>query len=1066
MCETWHTNEIQPKFSMNHRTIDIKAVKTATKGRASGGLLITYDVKKYSNVETIAEHNNYIFIKLSICGQIYIIGNVYINQATDTQVIFNELEELLQIYSELYKEASIIVGGDYNARIADKGTCDENQLPVKGLFANKRESLDSVFNSRGRDLIDFCEKNELFIINGRFPGDWPSQFTYVGAQGTSVIDIAVCNVKALYKIKDFNVSQQLTKSDHLPISIVLDIYEKSIFDKKEKLKWKENSCNNFVNKMQYLSNVASINLDLNDMALNLVNSIKSVAKEVNMCIKVGSNKIKKKSQIWYDDSCKEYREFLDKEFKKVKELKFPRELVADLHLIRNNYYKFINEKKESFLYNKVTLLCNSRESKVFWENINSFRLVEKTETNCIDLPTWSQFFKNVYSPKPNRRDLVLQTNTICPALDGEITLDELNLALKKCKSGKAPGADEISNDFLKNLPNNWILYILLLFNKILKEEKVPIFWGDIITKMLYKKGDMLNPENYRPISLVNTIVKLFTIILFSRIAKWAESNGKLPEWQAGFRSKRSTTDHIFVLNCIVQMQLRKKGGKLYGLFVDLKRAFDSVSHDLLWKKLSNLGMSSKIIKIIASLYINANMAVKTPEGLSENCKINQGLLQGETLSPILFALFIADIEQFLIGRGVRGVSLNHLVEAILLAFADDMVFLSDSYIQLKSIVKHLQDYFTLNELDLNVQKTNIVLFQKGGHGHKKKLSPVLYKGKEIEFVKSYVYLGVPFTQSGTYEMASKHFISKGKNAIQPTVNIINKMQITNSNVINKLFKALVISTALYAAPVWSARHMNDLGIVQNSYYKKLLCMPLNTPGYSIRVEMSVERIELIIFKNVLNYVQKILKMDENRYPRICFNRIRALAQYDSSKGKYNWANQIKTHFFETIGRSDFWENITAESIKLERENLVEALRQNLYKNDVDSCKISTSLTILPALIHVGSIIKYLDLKVPLKFKKIIAQLRMHNQYCPRIIINKEKHITNSQSYCEYCIDQDSLFHSLIYCKYFENERTIYLNEIALSVDQKSQVFCNYLNNLNESKIRKLVKFICIILSKK
>ena len=64
---------------------------------------------------------------------------------------------------------------------------------------------------------------------------------------------------------------------------------------------------------------------------------------------------------------------------------------------------------------------------------------------------------------------------------------------------------------------------------------------------------------------------------------WAEKNKKIPEWQAAFREGRGTSEHIFALNAMIQNQLRKKGGKLYALFVDLKGAFPSVSHELLWK---------------------------------------------------------------------------------------------------------------------------------------------------------------------------------------------------------------------------------------------------------------------------------------------------------------------------------------------------------------------------------------------------------------------------------------------------------------------------------------------------
>ena len=112
----------------------------------------------------------------------------------------------------------------------------------------------------------------------------------------------------------------------------------------------------------------------------------------------------------------------------------------------------------------------------------------------------------------------------CPELDDEITLTELINAIKKCKLKKAPGVDEVSNEFLKNLPSNWLMYIYVLFNKIRKEEKIPDSWTKIIVKMLYKKGDKNQPENFRPISLVNTILKIFTMILHIRLNRWAEEN--------------------------------------------------------------------------------------------------------------------------------------------------------------------------------------------------------------------------------------------------------------------------------------------------------------------------------------------------------------------------------------------------------------------------------------------------------------------------------------------------------------------------------------------------------------
>ena len=132
----------------------------------------------------------------------------------------------------------------------------------------------------------------------------------------------------------------------------------------------------------------------------------------------------------------------------------------------------------------------------------------------------------------------------------------------------------------------------------------------------------------------------------------------------------------------------------------------------------------------------------------------------------------------------------------------------------------------------------------------------MYNGIEIKFENQYVYLGVPFVQSGTFDAITKLFMSKSKKAIQPVLKIINNLNYVNLNTCNKLCDALVKSILLYAAPIWSPRHLKDMEKIQNAFYKKLLFLPQNTPGYAIRLETGVERMEIKIFKIILNYIHK------------------------------------------------------------------------------------------------------------------------------------------------------------------------------------------------------------------
>ena len=100
-------------------------------------------------------------------------------------------------------------------------------------------------------------------------------------------------------------------------------------------------------------------------------------------------------------------------------------------------------------------------------------------------------------------------------------------------------------------------------------------------------------------------------------------------------------------------------------------------------------MSTKLINVLANLYSKATLQVNTPEGMSNTCPISEKLQQGELISPLMFALYISDIESFLEAERIGGVSLNHWMDIIVLAFANDSVFLLGSQIQMKKNAKIL-----------------------------------------------------------------------------------------------------------------------------------------------------------------------------------------------------------------------------------------------------------------------------------------------------------------------------------------------------------------------------------------
>lgn len=258
-----------------------------------------------------------------------------------------------------------------------------------------------------------------------------------------------------------------------------------------------------------------------------------------------------------------------------------------------------------------------------------------------------------------------------PVLDAQISSEVLMNSIHSSKGGSAPGPDMIPFECFKALPANWYNYLLNLLNTVWAHETFPINWGLIKLIPIFKKGDPTVPTNYRGIALVNCITKIFTKILCTRLSTWAESNRILPDEQFGFRAGRSCVDAVFLLNSAINIQLRAPNSQVWVIFVDFMKAFDSVSHQLLYLKLLRCGVSPKFIRVIKKIYDVAKVFICQQNAQSEDINVNRGVLQGEKLSPLLFSLFVYDVLDFFRLRGASGICLDGDKDLLMVLYADD-----------------------------------------------------------------------------------------------------------------------------------------------------------------------------------------------------------------------------------------------------------------------------------------------------------------------------------------------------------------------------------------------------------
>lgn len=612
--------------------------------------------------------------------------------------------------------------------------------------------------------------------------------------------------------------------------------------------------------------------------------------------------------------------------------------------------------------------------------------------------------------------------TFDPTLDREISLTELSNCTRRLKLGKASGSDGITGEFLRSLPEAWLIYLHGIFNKILDTEILPKSWSKILLFMLHKKGDRSDPLNYRGIALINVLTKIFTQIICDRLTVWIGNTDILPEEQSGFRKDRGASDNLFTLFSAIHIQLRRKGSKTYALFVDFKRAFDSIPQQLLWLKLYRLGISSKIIRIIKSLYDAAKLCVRSTTGNSEEVDVTEGVLQGEILSPLLFIIFLADITKYFRDNGVRGIDLDNFRDLLMLLYADDIVLFAYSSSDLRRKLKIFQNYCTENGLTVNTSKTKIIVFRAGG-GLDKFSKKFEFNGNTVEVKSSYAYLGVEISCSARGLQAAKAVLAKTRIATSSVLSILGKAGADSWEGMLTVYRSVVASTLLYSAPIWGLCYLDQLEKAQVEFFKRLFLLPKNTAGYALRLELGLNIIAVEVVKLALGWVIKLLEMKDFRLPRICFFRLVYLAESGESDISYNWFLQLKK-VLEGVHADDLWSNLRADYWRSRRIEITNEYAFLMKQRDLD-LSVRSSSAQLCLFRHVEDrFTDFYPARCPIAFLRTKLQVRLANSNTRRLIISDTLYSYDPSQPCLLCNlnANETILHILAHCPTYADYR--------------------------------------------
>ena len=532
---------------------------------------------------------------------------------------------------------------------------------------------------------------------------------------------------------------------------------------------------------------------------------------------------------------------------------------------RKTYKKLLKQKKIEHNTELIRKLENAEENnpKEYWKLIKMLRNNKKEQKIC-NPGDFVTFFENLFSntetEKQHHAEIKLFVESILKNAKGkeDFTIEEFLHALKILKNNRAAGPDRIPAEALKACPINFLKIILKLMNKIKNNMTYPEIWTEGITSLLHKDGDDEDPNNFRAITVVNTISKVLAIMINERFDSYLEEEKILKKEQIGFKKKIRPADHLLVIKSLID-HYNGNGKKLYACFVDFQKAFDSVWRIGMYYKLIKCGIDPGFVQLIKNMYEKTTQRLKFENKISRKFFTHKGVKQGCILSPKLFNIFINDIPD-IFDKTCCPAKLGD-IEINCLMYADDLILLSESESGLQNCLKKLEEYTKRWNLKVNLKKTQIMIFSTSGY--RGKMPSFIFDKSHLKLVKEYKYLGTTITNTGNFKLNEVYLKKKG---LRATYLLTQSIKNSKPSTAIKLFEKIVEPILTYNCEV-------ALASIPKSwdYYKFVLNM-WNHGNEMNKVGMSFLRQILGVHKKSSNIA---LMTETGKYPTIMkvFNQL-------------------------------------------------------------------------------------------------------------------------------------------------------------------------------------------------
>jgi len=718
LSETWITDSDESI----HGFSDYSQIHNCRTNINGGGVSIlihnqwSYNqLNDLSNMDDIYEST---FVEIETSGRNIIVGCIY-RPPNSNLIKFNEImDNMLKKLINFNKDVYIL--GDFNINLLNWKTHNNTSEFANVIFSNSFLPLinrPTRVTESSATLIDNILTNSHDSTNKCFSGILPTDMS---------------DHFTIFHIIDMKKSQSINKHKHAPSRVINDMTILNLKSNIEKSDW----------RCVLDCKEANTAYDIFDKKFNLLyneniplrkNKSKNNTARKPWVTKALLISIKKKNKMYTS-----YRingdVHLHNAFKKYKN-----RLTKLLRIAEKTFYKCQIENNKNNLkktWNTLRSMINKRKStQVTSVNINGRKIMG----DCNIANHFNKYFVNAphelctkfpsasidpcsYIKKHIKKSLYMRSTTE----------DEIQMVLSTLRNS-SPGYDDINVRVLKRIKDQIIKPLTHLCNLSLENGVVPDKLKIAKVIPIHKKGAKDQLNNYRPVSVLTCISKIYERLVYNRIVEFLDKHKILSRQQFGFRKQHSTT---LAINALMNRfhESIENNDIMLGLFIDLSRAFDTISHKILLNKLYCYGIRGIALNWIKDYLTNRMQFVSYNNSISEMKSVDIGVPQGSILGPLLFLLYVNDLP--MISK-----------ELSFIQFADDTsIFingksLSDMSKIMNTEMKNVCKWLKCNMLTLNVSKTNYMIMTNKGKFYDKNECQITIDGSVLNCVQNTTFFG-------------------------------------------------------------------------------------------------------------------------------------------------------------------------------------------------------------------------------------------------------------------------------------------------------------------------------------